>query len=106
MSVVSAAPAKLAGTWEFDPAHTRLGFLAPQMVIATVRGVTRPVELTMTYLGVWDDPWGGTRAGFKGTGKVNRTDWGVTWIRALEAGGVVVGNHIDLELDVQAIKKN
>jgi polyisoprenoid-binding protein YceI len=41
----------------------------------TVRGVTRPVELTMTYLGVWGDPWGGTRAGFEGTAKVNRKDW-------------------------------
>jgi polyisoprenoid-binding protein YceI len=35
----------------------------------TIRGVTRPVELTMTYLGVWGDPWGGTRAGFEGTAK-------------------------------------
>jgi polyisoprenoid-binding protein YceI len=184
--VASTGPAELAGTWEFDPAHTRLGFLAPMMMITTVRGtfgefvgsasldpsnpresevsvtiqansietgsarrdahlrsaaffevethptiefrstelrptkdskvwtvvgdltirgVTRPVELTMTYLGVSRDAGGGARASFAGTATVNRQDWGVSWNKALEGGGAVIGNHIKIELDVQAIKK-
>lgn len=184
--VVSTGPPELAGTWQLDPAHTRLGFLARQFMITTVRGtfgevvgsasldplnpseskvsvtiqansvqtgssrrdahlraaffevekyptiefgstelrptrdpevwtivgdltirgVTRPVEFTMTYLGVRGDPSGGTRADFKGTAKVNRKDWGVNLNNALEAGGVLVGDHITVELDIQAVKES
>ncbi|HKA70051.1 MAG TPA: YceI family protein [Actinomycetes bacterium] len=186
--VVRTGPAELAGSWEFDPAHSRLGFLAPQLVITTVRGVfgdvvgsasldpanphrsevlvtiransidtgnrrrdahlssaaylevdaypiiafrstqlrptpdpavwtvvgdltikgvTWPVELTMTYLGASGDPSnGGIRAEFEGSARINRTKWGVMWNRVIEAGGVVIGNHITLELEIQAIKKS
>jgi polyisoprenoid-binding protein YceI len=188
VDVLSTGPAELAGSWEFDPAHSRLGFRAPQLMITTVRGsfgdvvgrasldpsnpqksqvsvtirtnsidtgnhrrdghlrsaayfdvetyptiefrgtgvrptndpevwmivgdltilaVTRPVEVTMTYRGVSDDlASGGTRASFEGTATVDRTNWGVNWNRVIEAGGVVVGDHIKLELAVQAIKKS
>lgn len=185
--VGSTGPAELTGTWEFDPAHTRLGFLARQVMITTVRGtfgdvvgsasldpsnpqksevsvtiraksidtgsrrrdahlrsaayfeverypaiefrstqlrptkdpdvwtivgdltvcgVTRPVELTMAYLGVSGDPWNGIRAGFEGTATVDRMDWGVSWNRVIEAGGYVIGDNVTLELQVQAIKKS
>jgi polyisoprenoid-binding protein YceI len=72
----------------------------------TIRGVTGPVELTMTYCGVSGDPWNGIRAGFEGTATVNRTNWGVTWNRVIEAGGFVIGDNITLELEIQAIKKS
>ncbi len=71
----------------------------------TIRGATKPVELTMTYLGVWDDPRLGTCARFEGTAKVNRKDWGVDWIKAIGACGVVIGDRVKLELELQAIKK-
>lgn len=184
--VRTAGPAELAGTWEFDTAHTRLGFAARHLMVATVRGrfadltgvavldpsnpaasnatvtiqaasidtgspdrdahlrspdffdvenhptlefrsteirptsdpetwtlvgdltirgVTKPVELTLNFLGVTPDPWGGIRAGFEGTGKINRKDWDLTWNAGLETGGVVVGDQIKLELDVEAVKK-
>lgn len=70
----------------------------------TIRGVTKPVELTMTYLGVSGDPWDGIHAGFEGTGTVDRTHWGVNWNRAIEAGGFVIGDKVELELEIQAIK--
>ncbi len=184
--VRTAGRAELAGTWEFDTAHTRLGFAARHLMVATVRGrfaevagqavldpsnptasnatvtiqaasidtgsadrdahlrspdffdvenhptfefrsteirptsdpetwtlvgdltirgVTKPVELTLNFLGVTPDPWGGIRAGFEGSGKINRKDWGLTWNAGLETGGVVVGDQVKLELDIEAVKK-
>lgn len=73
----------------------------------TIRGVTKPVEIRFTYLGVTSpDPWGGTRAGFEGTAKVNRKDWNLVWNRTLEHGGVLVGDEVKLELDIQAVKQD
>ncbi|GAC1411807.1 MAG: hypothetical protein NVSMB57_06900 [Actinomycetota bacterium] len=70
----------------------------------TIRGVTRPVVLAAEYLGVVGDPWGGRRAGFTARTEINREDFGMTWNQALEAGGVVVGKKITIELEVEAIK--
>lgn len=178
--------AELAGAWEFDPAHSRLGFRVRQVMIMTVtgafgefaggadldpsdpsksevtvtiqansirtgnrrrdahlraaffavqtyptiefrstelrptddpavwtvagdltiRGVTRPVELTMTYLGVDGEPGAGARARFAGTAVVNRKQWGVGLSELIDFGGIAVGNHVGVELDVQAIKKS
>ncbi len=181
----TVAPAELVGSWELDPAHTRLGFAARHAMISTVRGsftdisgraildpaspssssatatiqaasistgsadrdahlrssdffevekyptlefrstefvptgdprtwilvgdltikdVTKPVELTFTHLGNVVDPWGNVKAGFEGRGQISRKDWGLTWNAALEAGGVLVGDKITLELEVQARK--
>ncbi|MHB1717116.1 MAG: YceI family protein, partial [Acidimicrobiales bacterium] len=50
------------------------------------------------------DPYGNQRIGFEGTTTVNRKDWGVNWNAALEAGGVLVGENVTLELDVSAIR--
>jgi polyisoprenoid-binding protein YceI len=69
----------------------------------TVKGQTRPVELDLEFDGVSPDPWGGTRAGFTATGEINRKDWGLEWNVALETGGVLVGDKIKLELDVELI---
>lgn len=62
----------------------------------TMRGVTKEIALDVEFKGTIKDPWGGTRAGFKLTGTVNRTDYGLTWNKALEAGGVLVGEEVEI----------
>ena len=71
----------------------------------TIRGVSREVELELTFTGSAQDPWGKTRAGFEGRTTVNRKDWGLTWNVALEAGGILVGDKVRLSLDVAAVKR-
>lgn len=70
----------------------------------TVNGVTRPVEVDGTYVGVNGDPWGGTRIGFEGSTEISRKDFGLTWNAAIETGGVLVSDKIKIELDVEAVK--
>ena len=71
----------------------------------TIRGVTREIELDVTLQGRGMDPWGNERAGFEAKGKINRTDFGLTWNQALEAGGVVVGEDVKLSIDVELVKQ-
>jgi polyisoprenoid-binding protein YceI len=68
----------------------------------TIKGVTRPVELTAEVNGFGPDPYGGTRAGFSATGEINRTDYGITANMALPTGGVVVSEKIQLTIEVEA----
>lgn len=70
----------------------------------TIHGVTRPITLDVTFGGAGKDPWGGVRAGFSASGKLNRRDFGLTWNAALETGGVLVGDEVKIEIDVQLIK--
>src|SRR5690606_19529041 len=70
----------------------------------TIRGVTREVSLEVQYAGQAKDPWGNQRVAFTGTTALDRSDFGLTWNQVLEAGGMVVGNRIDIELEVQAVK--
>ena len=70
----------------------------------TIRGVTRPVVLEVTDEGRGGDPWGGRRAGFSASTKIDRRDFGLTWNQALETGGVLVGNDVRISLEVQAVK--
>ena len=72
----------------------------------TIRGVSREVELEIAYTGAAQDPWGKLRAGFEGRTTVNRKDWGLTWNVALEAGGILVGEKVRLNLDVAAVKRD
>jgi len=67
----------------------------------TIRDVTREVELHVTERGRAKDPWGGTRAGFGATAKIDRKDFGLTWNQALEAGGVLVGDEVEITLDAE-----
>ncbi|MEJ2216812.1 MAG: YceI family protein [Gemmatimonadota bacterium] len=71
----------------------------------TIRGTAREVTLEATYEGRGQDPWGGERAGFSASTKIDRREWGLTWNKALETGGVLVGNEVNIELDVQAVKQ-
>ncbi|HUQ97844.1 MAG TPA: YceI family protein [Gemmatimonadaceae bacterium] len=70
----------------------------------TIRDVTRDITLDVQYEGQTKDPWGGTRVGFSATGKIDRREWGLTWNQALETGGVVVGNDIKINIEVEAVR--
>lgn len=69
----------------------------------TIKDVTRPVEFAVELTGTAIDPWGNTRLGLDATAVINRKDWGLTWNTALEAGGVLVGDKITLEVEISAI---
>ena len=70
----------------------------------TIRGVTNPVALEVEFDGTSKDPWGGTRAGFSAETEINRKDWGMEWNTPLEAGGVMLGDKVKIEIDVQLVK--
>ena len=70
----------------------------------TIKGVTKPVDFELEFDGVGQDPWGGTRAGFTATATINRKDWGIEWNAPLETGGVLVGEKVQIELDLQLVK--
>jgi len=67
----------------------------------TIRDVTRPVELTVDYLGVYKDPWGNEKAAFSASTQIDREAFGITWNAALETGGVLVGKQVTIEIEVQ-----
>jgi polyisoprenoid-binding protein YceI len=69
----------------------------------TIHGVTRPVAFKAEYAGQGKDPWGGQRAGLSATTKINRKEWGLTYNQALEAGGVLVGDEVKIEIDLEAV---
>jgi polyisoprenoid-binding protein YceI len=70
----------------------------------TIRGVSKPVTINFELNGGTQDPWGNFRVGFDGNATINRKDWGVNWNAALEAGGVMVSDKINLEFEVEAVK--
>ncbi|MBC7390817.1 MAG: YceI family protein [Opitutaceae bacterium] len=67
--------------------------------------VTKPVSLDIEFGGLAKDPWGNQKAGFTVTGKINRKDWGLNWNAALETGGVLVGEMVTLNAEVQLVKQ-
>ena len=71
----------------------------------TIRGVTKPVTLDVVYEGMAKSPWGTMSAGFSASGKLNRKDWGLNWNQALETGGVLVGEEIQLNIEVELVKQ-
>jgi polyisoprenoid-binding protein YceI len=71
----------------------------------TLNGVTRPVPLSVSFEGVAVDPWGGVRAGFSARGEVDREDFGLNWNQALEAGGVILGKKVSIEIEVEAVRQ-
>ena len=72
----------------------------------TVHGVTKPVVLEATYEGAGKDPWGGERVGFSATTSIDRREFGLQWNKALETGGVLVGEKVELSLEVEAVKRS
>ena len=70
----------------------------------TVHGVTRPVALDTFFEGSGKDPWGGERAGFNASVTIDRKDFGLEWNKALETGGLLVGEKVELSLEIEAVK--
>ena len=71
----------------------------------TIRDVTKPVKLNVEFGGIGKDPWGNQKAGFTITGKINRTDFKLNWNAALETGGVLVGEEVRLQAEIQLVKQ-
>jgi polyisoprenoid-binding protein YceI len=70
----------------------------------TLRGVTKQETFAVTYEGSGKDPWGNEKVGFSAEGSINRSDYGLVWNAALETGGVLVGDKIKINLQIQAAK--
>lgn len=70
----------------------------------TIRDVTGEVALDVEYGGQGKDPWGNERVAFSAKAAIDRTDFGLKWNQVLEAGGVLVGEKVQIELDIQAVK--
>jgi polyisoprenoid-binding protein YceI len=70
----------------------------------TIKDVTRSVDFALEFDGVNTDPWGNTKVAFSAEGEINRKDFGIEWNVALEGGGVLVGDKVKVQLDIQAVK--
>ena len=71
----------------------------------TINGVTKNVNFEVDFGGIAQDPYGNTKAGFTLAGKINRTDFGLNWNQALEAGGVLVSEEVKINAEVQFVKQ-
>ncbi len=71
----------------------------------TIRGVTREVPLDVEVGGQAKDPWGNVRIGFAATTSLSRKDFGLTWNQALETGGVLVADRVDVEIELEAVRQ-
>jgi polyisoprenoid-binding protein YceI len=70
----------------------------------TIKGVTKSVSFDLEFDGVATDPWGNTKAGFTAETEISRKEFGLEWNVALETGGVLVGDKVKIQLDIQAVK--
>ena len=71
----------------------------------TIRDVTKPVTIPLELMGVQTDAFGALRAGFEGSRRINRRDFGLEWNMPLDKGGVLVSERISLEFEISAIQK-
>jgi polyisoprenoid-binding protein YceI len=72
--------------------------------IMNIKGVEKPIVLSMDYAGIAVDPYGQTKAGMSLTGKVKRSDFGLTWSAVTEAGNIVLADDIHLNCEIQLVK--
>ena len=72
----------------------------------SLRGVTKPVVLDVEYTAPVKNPWGKTVVGATATGKVNRQDFGVSWSKSLDGGGVLVGDEVTIQLELELIRQD
>jgi len=70
----------------------------------TIKNISHPVQLNVEYSGTTKDPWGSERAGFTVTGKIKRSDWGISF-GLLEAGGAMLGDEVKIQAEVQLVKQ-
>ena len=71
----------------------------------TIKGITREVVLRVEQHGQAKDPWGNVRAAFTATTSIDRKDFGLTWNQVLETGGVMVGDRVEIEAEIEAVKQ-
>ncbi len=71
----------------------------------TMRGVAKQVTLPVKFLGTAGDPWGNTRAGFSTSTTLDRQEFGIKWNQALDQGGVLLGDDVDIAIDLEAVQK-
>ena len=71
----------------------------------TIKGITKPVTLNAEFSGLMTDPWGNTKVGLNLDGKINRKDFGLTYNAALETGGVLVGEDVKLNAEIQLVEQ-
>jgi len=71
----------------------------------TLKGITKPVTLSMTFNGLISDPKIGIKAGFTVTGKINRSDWNVNFNRVLDTGGLGLGEEVSFKSEIQLLKR-
>ena len=71
----------------------------------TIKGITREVVLRVEQHGQAKDPWGNVRAAFTAKTSIDRKDFGLTWNQVLETGGVMVGDRVDIEAEIEAVKQ-
>src|SRR5262245_33961419 len=71
----------------------------------TIHGVTRPVTLEVEYGGRAKDPWGAERTGLSARAAIHRKDFGLNWNQALETGGILVGDKVEINIELEAIRK-
>ncbi len=67
----------------------------------TIKGITKNIKLFVHFGGIMNDPWKNEKAGFTVTGKINRTDWGLTWNTAMETGGIMLGEEIKISCEME-----
>lgn len=70
----------------------------------TIRSLTRPVTLEVEYIGQSKSPWGSLNAGFSAVTRISRKDWDLTWNVALETGGWLVGDEIEINVELEIVK--
>jgi polyisoprenoid-binding protein YceI len=68
----------------------------------TLHGVSKKVTLPVSFLGQVKDPWGGTRAGFETSTTLNRKDYGIVWNKAIDNGGVMLGDDVKVDINIEA----
>nr|MBP7688536.1 YceI family protein [Thermoflexales bacterium] len=71
----------------------------------TIRDVTKEVTLDVEYNGQAKSPWGTTNAGFSAKTSINRKDWGLNWNVALETGGILVGDQINIAIELEVVQQ-
>lgn len=71
----------------------------------TMMGITKNLKLNTQFGGIIKDPWGNEKAGFAISGKIKRSDWGLTWNATLEAGGLLVGDELSISCEIELINK-
>ena len=71
----------------------------------TIKDITKPVTLDVSVDGTVNDPWGNERVGLTVKGRINRKEWGLNWNMAVEAGGVMVSENIDLDIEAAVVRK-